>query len=242
MVQYLKKLLTNIPLNIRCLLCKGQSSIHFPLCPNCLDCLPVPDACCPMCGIPMPDSSATLCARCMQKPPPFDCCLSAFAYTYPVNHIIQRIKYNHRIELIKPVTPFLTDILLDHYLDRPWPEIIVPTPLHKKRIRSRGFNQSLLLAKAIHQALPVNSRCQLADRFVYKHRNTAPQQSLPAKARRKNIKGAFCVKSDMNVRHVAIVDDVVTTAETVSELSRELKKRGVQQVDVWCLARTPSGN
>ncbi|MDD7804559.1 MAG: phosphoribosyltransferase family protein [Endozoicomonas sp. (ex Botrylloides leachii)] len=197
---------------------------------------------CPACGIAMPTSIVTQCAKCIQTPLSFDCCLSAFVFSYPVNHIIQRIKYNQGTELISPLIPFLTNVLIDYYCARPWPEAIIPTPLHKKRMRSRGYNQSLLLAKAIHQALPINSACHLEEKSIYKHKETASQQNLPASARRKNIKGAFCVKNTIPFRHVAIVDDVVTTSETVSEISRVLKKTGVEQVDIWCLARTPRDN
>ena len=230
---------SHLSVSIRCLVCKGHTTFSSPICSNCLQCLPAPDAFCSQCGLPMPDSYSELCAQCLQQRPPFDICLSAFIYRYPVNHIIQKIKYNRRLELISPMVSPLIDALIDHYLEHPWPDAIIPVPLHKKKIRTRGFNQSLLLAKAISKKLPEGIQCPLVPELITKQRDTQPQQNLPAKARRKNIRGAFTVSNKISYKHIAVIDDVVTTSETVSEISRTLKKKGVQQVDVWCLARTP---
>ncbi|MDP0561351.1 MAG: hypothetical protein QS721_03040 [Candidatus Endonucleobacter sp. (ex Gigantidas childressi)] len=156
-----------------------------------------------------------------------------------MNHIIQNIKYGQHLELIQPVARPLIEVLRSHYSERSWPEVIIPIPLHKKKIRVRGFNQSLLLAKAIIRMLPKDIPCSLRPGIVTKHRNTLPQQSLPARARHKNIQGAFTVEKNIGYKHVAIIDDVVTTAETANEASRELKRNGIEQVDIWCLARTP---
>lgn len=223
----------------RCLLCKGCASLAMPLCSYCLGCLPRLSAPCLQCALPMPYSRAELCAQCLKKRPSFDCCLSAFLYSYPMNHVIKNIKYGQHLELIEPITHPLVEVLMRHYLEKSWPEAIIPIPLHKKKIRVRGFNQSLLLAKVITSLLPEDIPCLLRPGIVTKHRDTLSQQSLPARARHKNIKGAFTVEKNICYKHVAIIDDVVTTAETANEVSKELKRNGIQQVDIWCLARTP---
>ena len=114
------------------------------------------------------------------------------------------------------------------------PEYIVPVPLHSRRISQRGFNQSLELAKQLSRALGV----ALDANTVTRTRHTAPQTGLSEQERRKNVRGTFHVSADMQGKHVAIVDDVMTTGSTVGELARTLKRVGVQRVDVWALART----
>jgi len=106
-------------------------------------------------------------------------------------------------------------------------------PLHPARLRQRGFNQSLMLAAGLSKALqiPLNTRhCQRV-------RDTPHQTGKTARQRRRNIKGAFQFVNKAQYRHLAIVDDVVTTGSSVRELTRQLKRAGVQRVDVWSLAR-----
>ncbi|MCW8890047.1 MAG: ComF family protein [Sedimenticola sp.] len=115
------------------------------------------------------------------------------------------------------------------------PELLIPVPLHPNRIKHRGFNQALELASVIGRelAIPVDHKhCRrLCD-------NT-PQAGLNKLQRRSNIRGAFEIKNGLNVSHIALVDDVVTTGSTVNELARQLKKTGIQRIDVWAIARTP---
>ena len=239
-LSYLKKKLLHLPLSVRCLLCKGKTTLQTPLCNHCQNLLPVPEASCSRCGMPLPESDAFLCGQCLHTPPHFDHCLSAFSYAYPVNHIIAQIKYHQRIELIQCLTPFLMEVLFDHYQSQPWPDVIVPVPMHKKRLSARGYNQAQLIANGLYRQMPDNNPCQLLCQLVNKHKNTQPQQTLPAKVRQKNIKGTFVINNKITFDHAAIVDDVVTTGETVGEISRLLKRKGVRHIDIWCLARTPS--
>ena len=236
-----RKLITHLQqatpsVSVLCLLCRGQSSYNRPVCSDCLNILPVANAQCSLCSLPMPDSCSELCAQCLQHPPVFDQCLTAYIYDYPVNHIIQHIKYSRRLELIPPLVTPLIDVLFDHYQAQSWPEAIVPVPLHEKKLRSRGFNQALLIAKRIRKAIP---SCIKISHCIKKKHETVAQQGLSAQKRRKNIKNAFTLCQEPNYQHVAIVDDVMTTGATVSEIGKVLKRKGVKQVDIWCLARTP---
>ena len=109
----------------------------------------------------------------------------------------------------------------------------MPIPLHKTRYRQRGFNQSIEIARTVacELKLPVDlSSCQ-------RYRNTPHQTSLPAKQRRKNLKNAFSLMKPIQVKHIAIIDDVMTTGSTVDELAALLKKAGASRVDVWACAR-----
>jgi ComF family protein len=113
------------------------------------------------------------------------------------------------------------------------PDCIVPVPLYQKRMRQRGFNQSLELARVVNKAcnIPINVRS------IIRARDTQSQTALDKKQRRKNIRGAFQIAHAFHAQHVAILDDVVTTTSTVNELARLLKRAGVRRVDVWSIAR-----
>ncbi|WP_020584234.1 ComF family protein [Endozoicomonas elysicola] len=148
------------------------------------------------------------------------------------------VKYQSRLELIRPMASSLAEVLMDYYLDDQWPEIMLPVPLHRKRLRERGYDQTLLLTKALKKLLntqDLNIDQQLIKRIIH----SAPQQSLDANARQKNIRNAFILNRKPEWKHVALVDDVVTTGATVSEITRLLKKGGVERVDIWSIARTP---
>lgn len=115
------------------------------------------------------------------------------------------------------------------------PELILPVPLHVSRLRERGYNQALEIARPLAQAL----NRPIAMRTCERVRATSPQAGLHANARRRNVRGAFQVKRPLRVRHVAIVDDVVTTGQTATELARALRRAGAVRVDLWAVARTP---
>ena len=117
------------------------------------------------------------------------------------------------------------------------PELIIPVPLHKSRLKERGFNQALELARPLGQrfGIPVDIQA------IRRTRATAPQSGLDKKERRRNIRGAFELKGKPLARHIAIIDDVVTTGNTVNELARILRRGGATRVEVWAIARRASG-
>lgn len=113
------------------------------------------------------------------------------------------------------------------------PQRLIPVPLHRKRYHQRGFNQAIEIAQPISRQLniPLDTRCCL------RRVDTTAQAELHADERRKNIRGAFQVRHHINYKHVAIIDDVVTTGATVNELAKMLRKEGVTKIEVWCCAR-----
>ncbi|WPL11809.1 MULTISPECIES: ComF family protein [Thiorhodovibrio] len=115
------------------------------------------------------------------------------------------------------------------------PELLIPVPLHSKRLRERGYNQSLEVARVIGRELkiPVDSR------VVERAWATPPQLSLAREERLANVRDAFRVPRPLQARHVAIIDDVVTTGATAGELAGVLHQAGAERVDVWAIARTP---
>ncbi len=228
-----------LEIEIHCLLCRGKTLWSKPLCQFCLNVLPINHFACHQCALPLTDTDASICARCIQSSPVFDQCLSAYLYDYPVRQVIQAIKYQGKLELIRPITRQLTDTILDFYIDSPWPEAIIPIPLHKQRLRQRGFDQTLQFAKELLHQLSGNTDCKLDIELLQRTKATPPQQGLDAKGRIKNIRKAFALSHPTTYQHVVLIDDVVTTGATVSEAARLLKKAGVTTVDIWTLARTP---
>lgn len=140
--------------------------------------------------------------------------------------LIHAMKYERRLEIATALGVELADATVE----APRPDAWLPVPLSRSRLRERGFNQSLEIAKALSQGGSVlDSR---------RTRETAPQASLPWKERARNIRGAFACSTDLNERHVALVDDVMTTGATLNELARIIKEAGAKEVSCWVVART----
>ena len=209
-----------------CLLCSTPAAASN-LCTGCRTELPWLDAnVCSSCAHPLP--APGLCGRCIAEPPHFDTVIAACRYAFPLDGLIQAYKYSGRLVAGAALASLLTDRVRQH------PDLIVPVPLTAQRLRERGFNQALELARALGQQMgaPVNAQ------LCVKTRDTAPQTRLPWKQRRKNIRGAFVVEGGVAGLHVAVVDDVLTTGATLSELARNLKRAGAATVTGYVIART----
>jgi ComF family protein len=211
-----------------CVLC-GTASLKGLICKECDAELPrLPEAHCPVCALPSP--AGGVCGQCLRHPPRFDRCVAAFSYAFPMDKLIQELKYRERLILVD----HLADALAQRMTVRP--DFLVALPLHPARLRERGFNQSLLLARRISRRLGIPLLPDLCERV----RNTPPQSGLPWKERDKNMRQAFACKSGDHIKgkHVAIVDDVMTTGASTGELARMLKHVGAGEVSVWVIART----
>lgn len=220
----------------RCLLCghsgQKQDGIAVDLCGDCQSQLPFNQSACSSCALPLPEdtSHGVICGRCQTRPPAFDTSLSLFRYEQPVVWLVQQLKFNDRLAHAR----LLGDMLAREIRGSDErPQCIIPVPLHKKRLRERGFNQSVELAKPV--ALKTGLPLELS--LVKRVRPTESQTGLDAKQRKKNIKGAFTIIKKNPYKHVAVIDDVVTTGSTINELARVLKRAGVRRVDVWSIAR-----
>jgi ComF family protein len=171
-----------------------------------------------------------LCGRCLSHPPAFDQTYAPFVHQGAIRHLVGSLKFGSCYKNAR-----LLGLLLAEHVkqtaDRP--ELILPVPLHKARYRSRGFNQAIEIARTVANELNL----PLDLNSCIRHRDTPHQTQLSAQKRRKNLKHAFSLIKPLQVRHVAILDDVMTTGSTVHELAALLKKSGVTQVDVWVCAR-----
>jgi ComF family protein len=216
-----------------CVLCGAAGDGGLDLCAGCRTDLPLLGPCCPRCALPLPAPATGPCGACLKRPPPFAICRAGFRYEDPLPALIGGLKFRDRFNLIRLLGRLLADELAGLADGRP--DVLVPVPLHPRRLRERGYNQSLELARVIggRLGLPMDAGC------CERVRATPPQAALDEKARRRNIRGAFTARADLAGRHVAIIDDVVTTGSTVGELARALLRAGCVRVDVWALARTP---
>ncbi len=233
LIQSIKQLLT-MALPNTCALCQCHSSNGTDLCDSCMQCLPWNQQACQQCAMPLADKAQTHCGQCLKNPPPFDRMLSLFIYKRPITHMINQLKFHSKLVQSKLLGELLAEKITQYYKQENLPELIIPVPLHKKRLIQRGFNQSTELAKPISRALNI----PIDKHACVRSKHTQAQSSLHAKLRKQNTKGAFAMNKTINATHIAIIDDVVTTGSTISELSKTLRQQGAKLIDIWCCART----
>jgi ComF family protein len=149
-----------------------------------------------------------------------------------VDYLLKELKFHHQLTVARLLGDWLGEMLV--HRQTPLPECIIPVPLHPARLRERGFNQALELAR------PIARRCNipLVTKAVRRIRHTTPQVQLDLKARRGNVRGAFSANQMVLSRHVAVIDDVITTGNTITEVARVLRSAGVEEIEVWSCART----
>ena len=209
-----------------CILC-GAFSGDGVWCKACDADLPrLGEAHCPICGLPTVNGD--ICGKCLKRAPSFDATSAAFAYAFPVDKLVQAVKFSARLALVDQ----LADALAPRIVSRP--DHIIAMPLHPLRLRERGFNQSQLLALRLSKSLGVPLLTNACERT----RHTPPQSLLPWQERGKNIRGAFTCSADLTGKHIAIVDDVMTSGSSIEELARILRKAGAIRISAWVLART----
>ena len=220
-----------------CLLCDEPAEAEMPICVACEAEMPWLGEHCQTCALPLPEAGLT-CDGCLLEPPAYEQVAVPWRYDFPVDSLITRFKHNAKW----PFGHLLADVLsqyLQHRFDEdlPRPDALLPVPLAAKRLRQRGFNQAAMLARWLSRQLDLP--CE--ENVVHRIQDTSAQQDLDAKARKRNLRNAFALTSDANVkgRHLALVDDVLTTGATTQALARLLMNAGAARVDVYCLARTP---
>lgn len=211
-----------------CLLCQADSHNDL-LCPGCQNDLPLHNAShCPTCADDSPQGNT--CPRCLAEPPHFDQTFAAFRYEFPVDRIIKALKYGHQLA----ISPWLGKKLADHPgLQNRDIDQIIAMPLYPDRMRERGFNQSIEIARPLSHTL---QRPLLLD-CLQRTRATQPQAELNLKERHSNVRGAFDCTSDLTGQSILLVDDVMTTGATLNECARVLKLHGARHVMVAVAAR-----
>jgi ComF family protein len=171
------------------------------------------------------------CGACQKKPPAFDEAIALFRYDTPVDRLIQALKYRGQLDQARLLGTLLAQRLQAASPARP--DCLLPVPLHPARLRERGYNQSLELAKPVARALAL----PLERHAVQRVRATRPQMELARAERARNLRNAFQTEQDFHDQHIAIIDDVMTSGHTVNALARCLKRAGARRVSVWVIAR-----
>ena len=210
-----------------CLLC-GALSWQRPLCAACYaDLPPLPAPRCPQCATPTPNGE--ICGRCLRAPPAFDAAFAPWRYDFPLDRLVQALKYNGRLALSGLFADALAQVLPEDFRA----DLLLPVPLHPQKLSERGFNQALEIAKP----LAVARGLHLSSDKVVRQRHTPSQTTLPWGQRAANIKNAFLCHADLRGLRVALIDDVLTSGATASELARTLKLHGAAHVTVLAVAR-----
>ncbi len=218
----------------RCELCVARTGSGALLCADCASGLPSVAAACPVCALP--SAAGAVCGACLTNPPPFAATVAAHVYAFPVDRLLQQIKYGGRITLAEWAGAALAAAARTALADRSdteRPEWIVALPLADARQRERGFNQAGEIASRVAQATALPLRAPLARIAA-----GPPQAALPWAERRRNVRGAFAVRRDVRGAQIAVVDDVMTTGATLAEASRMLVRAGAARVECWVVART----
>lgn len=228
------KSITAIFFNPHCFLCVTNQTQKHGLCRDCLNDLTwAPASSCPQCGL---ISDGNLCGSCINSPPDFDATHAVFLYAYPIDALIQRYKYGETLSLSHTFGQLMNEKI--HSANNiNTIDLIIPMPMHPTRLKERGFNQALEIAKVLDQLLK-NNISKLDYNSVIRQTLTPPQASLPLKDRVKNIKGAFKIDNHLTGKRIAIVDDVMTTGASLNELAKTLKQAGATHVECWVIART----
>lgn len=222
-----------------CVLC-GEPAINrdfSQVCRTCLEQLkPLPEPVCATCGKPLPGGEyapVDTCLECRSDPPPFDMARAWGPYQGNLRSLLREFKYHGSKPLAGPLSRLLAERLKGEAF--PGFDWILPIPLHRQRLRSRGYDQALLLARNLgtRTGIPVLHG-------VIRTRDTLPQHGLSASSRKENLAGAFTLKEGLHLEgaRILVVDDVFTTGSTVSSLCRRLRKiRGIDFIGVLTVAR-----
>lgn len=218
-----------------CLFCLEKTQSHFDICHHCYNSLAINAPCCQRCASPVAaaiHSDITLCGNCLSHDYQYDRVHSPYLYCEEIRYLIRKLKYQNKIHYAEVLADLFTNKAAG-ITNFQLPQVIIPMPMHPRRLRQRGFNQAMELGRAIanRYQLPLNYTS------LIRHRHTDIQAGLAASERQKNVRHAFKLIKPVNYDHVVLIDDVMTTGSTVNEAAKVLKKHGIPQVDVWTIAR-----
>lgn len=213
-----------------CALCGARISRGQQFCDGCEHSLPLLDSGCAVCATRLPPGAdGALCGECQQHPPRYASVHAPFRYAAPIDRLIQGAKYNARFDWLD----LLANRLTEHIRIRATEvDAIVPVPLHRSRLRSRGYNQALELARPLAK----NLRLPL-HRGIERVRSTPAQIAMSLEDRRRNVRNAFAASGEFTGQRLALVDDVMTSGATVQAVTRCLRQAGAASVEVWIVAR-----
>ncbi len=213
-----------------CLVCAEPGVAERDLCAACDRSLPWQQGACLCCALPLPATDTQqVCGACRRRRPLLEQVHAAFLYARPVDGLLRRFKFHQELTAGR----LLAALMAEHLAMVEQPQALVPVSLHPARLRQRGYDQALELAKPLARTLELPLL-----QGLQRQRATAAQSELDAAQRRRNLRGAFVARSGLPA-HVALVDDVMTTGATLHAAALALRRAGVQRVDAWVCARVP---
>lgn len=233
-----KQFLSKSILKQHCLLCASHHGSEQGLCEACFASLPWHSAPqCPQCGLHTQDNS--ICGHCLRSPPDFDVTHTLLTYNFPADRLLQHYKYRNSLHLAQTFATLFFEKhasknLTFKYSQSHKIDLIIPMPMHHMRLKERGFNQALEIARILSK----KTQIKLDYTSCKRSKHTPPQASLPLKERIKNIRGVFHCQQNMHGLNIAIIDDVMTTGASLNELAKTLKQAGASHVECWAIART----
>lgn len=233
----------------QCAVCRSWSD--RPLCTECLLRYAQAVPRCRTCALPLAaapiERRPAQCGACLRAPPPLDRTIAALDYAFPWDALLQRYKFQRAVELGDALLDRLDEALTaidaggaDEPADIA--DLVLPVPLTERRLRERGYNQSWEIARRLGNRRGLRCEAELLLRV----RDTAQQAQLPLAERSANVRGAFALEprraAELRGRHVALVDDVMTSGATLHEIARVVRQAGATRVEAWVVARTPASD
>lgn len=213
------------------------------ICSNCLGSVrEIGAPLCPQCGLPLPETTPgeLLCGECLVAPPAYDRARYGVKYKGAVQEAIKNLKYGGALHAAAALSELLIEAFQRHYEPAEF-DLILPVPIHRKKLRERGFNQVVVLSQRLSRSVGIP-----LDRTAFvKSVDTPPQAGLSRKERLSNLRGSFRVarKDAIENKRILLVDDVATTGSTIREAARTLRKAGSARIDALVLAfRAPRDN
>ena len=206
-----------------CFLCRGAAA--GLLCAACDAELPrLAGPRCPRCALDSPRGE--ICGRCLSEPPHYDATVAALAYEFPADALVHALKFRGELVLAEHLGAILGQCIADQDVDS-----VIAVPLSADRLRSRGYNQAVEIARHV-------ARRSVELDLCVRERDTPAQMDLPYAERRRNVRGAFRCTRALHGASVAVVDDVMTSGATLDEIASVLKRAGATRVVNWVVART----
>lgn len=212
-----------------CALCNYHHGDNIAICSQCHEFLTLIESACTYCARPLPQSNFMTCGECIKTKPYFDQTIAPYSFEEPLRTLLHDFKYRRGLYLVS----FLAQLILMKLPANAFQiECLIPVPMHRERLRQRGFNQAAELAKFIGRVLNIPCNMHVCEKIIH----TLPQAGLNATQRQKNLHSAFQANT-IPYRRVALIDDLLTTGSTANELAKTLKQQGIEHVSVWCCAR-----
>lgn len=213
---------------LHCMVCGEAGQDGRDLCRACHLDLPWQGPACLRCALPLP--SPGTCGACLQHPAPLTETHAVFDYAFPLDRLLPRLKFHRDLASGR----VLAQAMVDHCATLERPDALLPLPLHRARLRRRGYDQALELARPVARALGL----PLLEGVLNRPKSTSAQSRLDAEARKRNLRGAFrVVAGEPLPAHIVLVDDVMTTGATLHAAARALLAVGARRVDAWVCAR-----